>query len=126
MTSIEAKPRKVIPNTPPICILPTDAARAFTHIHPVLLWAFYYFRFPSLVANPIAVLFSDLVPVSLIQIAYVTICLPPLKSSDLPQPVSKSLKAGQRKRFTVPLQSNESISNKIIVCSLGETPNIQV
>ena len=125
MTSIEAKPRKIVPTTPPISILSTDAARTFTHIHPVLLLAFYYFRFPSLVANPIPVLLGDILPISLIQIAYVTTCLPPLKSSDLPQPVSRSLKSGQRKRSTAPAKSNESISNKIIVCSLNEKFNIQ-
>lgn len=125
MTSTAPKLRKVVPTTPPISILSTDAARTFTHIHPVLLLAFYYFRFPFLVASPVPVLFGHLLPVSLIQIAYVTICLPPLNSSDLPQPVSKPLKPGQRKRPAASTKLNESVWNKIIVGSSDEKLSIQ-
>ena len=76
MTDLEAKPREIVPTSQPISILPSDTARVYTHIHPVLLFVYYYLRFPVIVANPVPALFFDLVPISILQSLYAVLCLP--------------------------------------------------
>ena len=88
------------PNSPPaktslpIDLLPTDLARIYTHIHPILLLSTYYLRFPSLVADPVSSLLTSLLPLAIIQISYAAICLPAagstaIKSVKKAKPVSK-------------------------------------
>ena len=116
MTAVGTKSRKLIPTTQPIVILQTDAARTLTHLHPALLLAYYLFRFPALVADPTSTLFADLLPVSLLQLAYAVTCLPAHRSAETLQPVAKPTKSGLRKRPTPPPKGNESTFGCIIVC----------
>jgi phosphatidylinositol glycan class F len=72
------------PNNPPalpIDPLPTDLARLYTHIHPLLLLSLFAWRFDALVADPASVLLSSLLPVAVLQVAYVAVCLPPTSGS---------------------------------------------
>ena len=97
--------RFIVPTSQPVSVLHTDAARTLTHIHPALLLAYYYFRFPSLVTDPISTLLRDLLPLAAIQTSYAVVCLP-LNS---PAPSIQS-KAKTPKRNGAP-----SISSKITV-----------
>lgn len=93
----EAKPRKLIPFSQPISVLPTDIARFYTHLHPIIILAVYYFCFPYLVANPVSVLSKALAPLAHLQITYCVVCLP--QSSGSSTPASTSLKSpAPRKR----------------------------
>ncbi|CAI6341348.1 unnamed protein product [Periconia digitata] len=76
-TVIGGAPPKPRPPPTPISHLPTDSARLYTHIHPLLLLSLYTYQFPSIVADPVAGLAATLVPLAALQIAYVAVCLPP-------------------------------------------------
>ncbi|CAF9903102.1 MAG: Glycosylphosphatidylinositol (GPI) anchor assembly protein [Heterodermia speciosa] len=71
------KTRKLIPISQPIPILPTSLAQTYTHIHPILLLSLFYLRFPSLVSSPVPTLLSSLIPLSILQLSYAILCLPP-------------------------------------------------
>ncbi|KAM3066815.1 Translin-1 [Clarireedia jacksonii] len=79
----------------PIQSLPSDVARIVTHLHPALLASAYYFRFSSLVADPVPTLLHSLLPVALLQIAYSVACLPSAGSNTKHV---KKLKPGEKKR----------------------------
>lgn len=63
--------------TGPITILDSDTAKLYTHIHPVLILALYTYKFRSIVADPVPALSQTLVGLSVLQIAFAAICLPP-------------------------------------------------
>ena len=79
-TKMESKARTIVPASQPIDLLPSPAARAYSHVHPVLLSAYYYLRFPSLVANPVSTLTTDLLPIGVLCLGYAVLCLPHTKS----------------------------------------------
>ena len=79
----------------PIDLLPTDLARIYTHIHPILLVSTYYLRFPSLVADPVSSLLTSLIPLAIIQISYAAICLPAAGSTTTK--LVKKAKPGSKK-----------------------------
>ncbi|KAK2867972.1 hypothetical protein FQN49_003290 [Arthroderma sp. PD_2] len=61
---------------PPIRILSNPTARAYSHLHPVLIASIFGLRFDALVSDPVTTL-STLLPVfAVLQIIYVIICLP--------------------------------------------------
>ena len=74
------------PRTPahPTDVLPTDTAQLYTHIHPILVLSLYALQFPSIVADPVPALATALIPLSILQIAYVAICLPPTGGTATP------------------------------------------
>ena len=92
MTSSNQAPLKSQPVEP----LPTDLARIFTNVHPVLLLSAYYLRFPALVADPTVTLLQSLPILAALQIAYATLCLPPTGSGTSSKPFRKS-KPGSKK-----------------------------
>jgi GPI ethanolamine phosphate transferase 2/3 subunit F len=59
----------------PIELLPTAIAGS-NYASPVLLLSALYFRFPALVADPVATLLQALIPVTACQTAYCLYCLP--------------------------------------------------
>ncbi|KAB8071800.1 GPI biosynthesis protein family Pig-F-domain-containing protein [Aspergillus leporis] len=71
-------------SSPPTPILANPVAKTYAFIHPVLLLALLVLRFNALVADPIPELLGDLPFLALLQIAFVTICLPPAGSSTKP------------------------------------------
>jgi phosphatidylinositol glycan class F len=85
----------------PIELLPTDLARIFTNVHPVLLLSAYYLRFPALVADPITTLLQSLPILAVLQIAYAAFCLPPTGSGTSSKPIKKA-KPGAKKFDTSP------------------------
>ena len=80
----------------PVDLLDTDVARLLTHLHPIVLLGTYYFGFSALVADPVGILLKSLLPLAVIQIAYVAVCLPAAGTAN-GSPVKKS---GQRKKQT--------------------------
>ncbi|MCJ1246202.1 Glycosylphosphatidylinositol (GPI) anchor assembly protein [Trapelia coarctata] len=92
------KSRTINPTSQPITLLSTPTARTFAHLHPVLLSAYYYLHFSSLVATPVPTLFADLVPLSLLQLAYAITCLPPTKSISTTATPAQKTKTGKPKR----------------------------
>ncbi|KAE9972156.1 hypothetical protein BLS_004158 [Venturia inaequalis] len=65
------------PRALPIKHLDNDTAKLYTHIHPALVLSSYIFSFQSIVANPVRSLYILLLPLSILQVAYVVLCLPP-------------------------------------------------
>ena len=108
------KPRKIVPTTSPITLSPTAISHTFTHIHPCLLLAYHYIRFSSLVADPISSLWTSLLPVTLLQVAYAVICLPPYQAA--PPANTKASKSGHRKR---PADASQSPSARAIPAFLA-------
>ena len=76
-TDTEAPPRKIVPISQPVSVLPTNTARIYTNIHPILILSLYYIFFPSLVADPVSTLKQALAPLAHLQIIYCVVCLPP-------------------------------------------------
>lgn len=74
-----SKPAAAAPPAPagPIDTLDTDAAKVYTHVHPVLLLSLYAYRFKAIVADPVPALASTLPWLLVLQVAYAIICLPP-------------------------------------------------
>jgi phosphatidylinositol glycan class F len=97
----------------PIDILHNDAAKLYTHIHPILVLSAYAYQFSSIVADPVPALTSALVPLSVLQIAYVAICLPPTGSSGLTVQQEKR-KPGEKKK-PAPGKVEVGVNLKIIV-----------
>ncbi|KAJ5791144.1 uncharacterized protein N7518_008155 [Penicillium psychrosexuale] len=69
------------PSAPPVNILPSLIARIYSIAHPALLLALGATRFEALVANPTKELLSTLPWLTLIQIFYMIVCLPPAGST---------------------------------------------
>ncbi|KAK4993445.1 Glycosylphosphatidylinositol (GPI) anchor assembly protein [Elasticomyces elasticus] len=78
----------------PISHLDSDVAKIFTHLQPVLVLTSYYLQFRFLVADPVTTLLTSTVPLSILQTAYVVICLPPTGSSN----VASTPKPGQKRK----------------------------
>ncbi|KAI9717637.1 MAG: hypothetical protein M1812_004582 [Candelaria pacifica] len=98
MTSTSTKANKLVSTSTPINILNNETARLYTHIQPVLVLALFYIRFNALVADPVPTLLTSLLPLSIIQISYVTICLPVTTKEATPSTSRKGAKSGQRKK----------------------------
>lgn len=82
MSSAGASPQALAPKPSlPIELLPNDAARIFSQIHPAILLSAYYLRFPSLVETPTTTLLNSLAPLAAVQILYVVACLPAVGSN---------------------------------------------
>lgn len=69
------------PSAPPVNILPSLIARIYSIAHPALLLALGATRFEAVVADPTKELLSTLPWLTLVQIFYVIICLPPAGST---------------------------------------------
>lgn len=69
-------PRKITPTSRPVSVFASPAAQLYTHIHPVLLLSLFYLAFPALVLDPVSALQRALFPLSILQLFYITLCLP--------------------------------------------------
>lgn len=69
------------PSAPPVNILPSQLARTYSCVHPILLLALCFLRFEGLVADPVKELLRDLPWLALLQIFYAMLCLPPAGST---------------------------------------------
>jgi phosphatidylinositol glycan class F len=90
--SATSKPKPSI--APPIEPLKNDVARLYTHVHPVLVLSMYAYKFKDIVADPVPALLGILAPLAVLQIAYLTICLPPTGET----PKVKKSKPGEKKK----------------------------
>ncbi len=114
-TGIPAVPAPKAPATP-VEPLNTDIARLYTHIHPLVVLSLYAYKFNDLVADPARVLLGTLLPVAVLQIAYVAVCLPPTSgTSSAPQ--IKKQKTGDKKK-AAPGKLEQGIKGTIVVRSL--------
>jgi hypothetical protein len=69
------------PSAPPVNILPSPASRIYSFAHPALLLALGATRFEALVADPTKELLATLPWLTLLQVFYVILCLPPAGST---------------------------------------------
>ncbi|KAJ5911935.1 Glycosylphosphatidylinositol anchor biosynthesis protein 11 [Penicillium subrubescens] len=69
------------PSPPPIDILPSQLAQAYSYVHPAVLLGLYAYRFEALVADPVRELLADLPWLAALQISFVMLCLPPAGST---------------------------------------------
>lgn len=111
----EAKPRKLVPTSQPISVLPTDIACIYTHIHPVLILTIYYACFPYLVADPVSVLSKALAPLAHLQITYCVVCLPQFSGSSTPPPKPPTTRKSVQ--FANVKSKPPSLGSRITVCS---------
>jgi phosphatidylinositol glycan class F len=103
---------KVQPSTaPPIEPLKNDLARLYTHVHPILVLSVYALKFRALVADPVQTLLVTLVPLALLQTAFVAICLPPTGGT----PSIRNKKPGEKKG-KAPGKAEQGLSSKMVVC----------
>ena len=116
-TTTKAKSRKLLPISQPISVLPTNVARIYTHIHPILILSLYYLSFPSLVADPVSTLKQALAPLAHLQITYCVVCLPPSKGSSTPPSTSSATPKKKKVTFAKPIaKPPASLKSRIIVC----------
>lgn len=71
-----AKPTQLQSTTAPIRNLNSNAANVYTHIHPIIVLSGYYALFQKIVDDPLQQLSLLLLPLAILQTAYVTVCLP--------------------------------------------------
>jgi phosphatidylinositol glycan class F len=95
----------------PIESLQNDAARLYTHVHPVVILSLYAYKFQAIVADPVPALLGILAPLAVLQIAYVAVCLPPTGET----PKVKKSKPGEKKKHT-PGVLETGVNGKIVVC----------
>jgi hypothetical protein len=107
--SATTKPKPSI--APPIEPLNNDAARLYTHVHPVVILSLYAYKFKAIVADPVPALLGILAPLAILQIAYVAVCLPPTGET----PKVKKSKPGEKKKNT-PGVLETGVNGKIVVC----------
>jgi phosphatidylinositol glycan class F len=105
--SAVAQPRA--PATP-VEPLANDVARLYTHLHPVLVLSLYAFKFRDIVADPVPALLSTLLPLGVLQIAYVAVCLPPTGGTSQ----LKKQKSGDKKKHT-PSKVESGVNGTIVV-----------
>lgn len=110
-SATDKQARRIEPISQPISILPTDSARLYTHIHPVLLLGSLYLSFGKLVNDPVNTLLWALLPLSLLQAAYCVTCLPASSGSST-QPTPSKTPKRKRVQFA---KSPISSGSKIIV-----------
>jgi len=96
----------------PIQPLRNETARLYTHLHPALILSLYALKFPALVADPVPALLSTLLPLAVLQIAYVAVCLPPTGGT----PTLRKQKPGEKKG-KVPGPLEQGLNSKIVVSS---------
>lgn len=113
-TTVIGGPAKQRAPAAPIDILNSDTARLYTHLHPVILLSLYAFRFSSIVADPVAELTSALIPLSILQIAYVALCLPPTGGRAGAGSQAEKKKPGEKKKPS-PGKLESGVNGKIIV-----------
>lgn len=113
-TTTITKPPKARIAASTIDILNNDTAHIYSHIHPILVLSLYAFQFKSIVADPVPALLNTLIPLSILQIAYVSICLPATGASSAPPVVKPGVK---KKPSASKLES--SIQGKIVPAFLS-------
>lgn len=71
------------PSPPPVNILPSQLAQAYSYAHPAVLLGLLAYRFEALVADPVRELLTDLPWLAALQISHVVLCLPPAGTASI-------------------------------------------
>ncbi|KAF1357403.1 hypothetical protein EJ07DRAFT_167588 [Lizonia empirigonia] len=100
----------------PIELLNTDAAHIYTHIHPILVLSLYAYIFNDLVADPVPTLLSTLLPLAVLQVAFVAVCLPPTSGTSTPQ--IRKQKQGDKKK-AAPSKVEKGLNGTIVPAFLS-------
>lgn len=114
MTTIISSSTKPRAPALPVDILKNDTARLYTHVHPALVLSLYALRFNAIVADPVPALTTTLIPLSLLQIAYVAICLPPTGGTASAPLTNDKRKVGDKKKAEKG-RLERAIGSKVIV-----------
>ncbi|KAL4894446.1 GPI biosynthesis protein Pig-F [Aspergillus ambiguus] len=135
-TSPSSQPPPAPKSAPPVSIQPTQLAQTYATIHPLLLLTLLAARFDAFVADPVAELTSDLPLLAILQVAYMTICLPPAgddphhaddkdreskKSSTAGGMVLRPGKPGYRRRANTGTPGRGGIMSKVVPSLLSLT-----
>lgn len=122
MASATGIPAVAAPKAPaaPIEPLNTDVARIYTHVHPVAVLSLFAYKFNHLVADPSSVLLSTLLPLAVLQIAYVAVCLPPTSGTSSAAQIRRQ-KSGEKKKAT-PSKLEKGINGTIVVRWMPPSP----
>jgi phosphatidylinositol glycan class F len=102
-----------VTKTDAINVLNTDAAKIYTHLHPFLVLSSYFLNFSSIVADPVSSLLKCLIPLGILQIAYVVVCLPATGSTHSAPTTKGSGKGGASKKAS--RAKGGSLSSRITV-----------
>ncbi|OCL06059.1 glycosylphosphatidylinositol anchor biosynthesis protein 11 [Glonium stellatum] len=113
-TTTVTKPPKARPTASTVDILNNDTARIYTHIHPILVLSLYVFRFKPIVADPVPTLLNTLILLGILQVAYVSVCLPATGTASTPSVV----KPGARKK-PGPSKLESNVQGRIIPAFLS-------
>lgn len=122
------------PSPPPVNVLPSQLAQAYSYAHPAVLLGLCAYRFEALVADPVRELLTDLPWLAALQISYVVLCLPPAgttsteagsgadeekkKASRTPSGPSTTLRSGKpgyRRKHSSGKNSWASVWSKLMV-----------
>lgn len=112
MPTTEAKGNKLNAISHPIECLNDPIAKAYTHIHPLIILGVFYFQFESLVENPVETLPKTALVVAALQILYLCLCIPASNHSSL-----HAKKPGQKKKVAGG-PGEPGIGFKIVVCHI--------
>lgn len=104
-TATVTKPLTAQTAPSPIEPLNTESARWCTRLHPGLVLAVYAVQFKAIVADPVSALLRGLLPLCILQVAYVAICLPPTGANSTPAP-----KPGSRRNKQPPNALSRTLS----------------
>ncbi|EON69707.1 hypothetical protein W97_08967 [Coniosporium apollinis CBS 100218] len=104
-TATVTKPLTAQTAPSPVELLNTESARWCTRLHPGLVLAVYAIQFKAIVADPVSALLRGLLPLCIVQTAYVAICLPPTGANSTPAP-----KPGSRRNKQPPNALSRTLS----------------
>jgi hypothetical protein len=113
MSSLAAASKTEMTRVPLVKILDNEVAKLYTHLHPFLVLSTYILRFQSTVEDPIRSLYTLLLPLSFLQVAYVVVCLPPSGTTQ----TASNQKSGTSKAAKQGRSKSASLGGKITVTS---------
>lgn len=112
--------RTIEPKTPPISMLRNPLSYWARHIQPALLLAYFYARFPAVVANPVSALSTDVLVTTLLQVGWCLACLPPYSGrSNTATKTSTKSKSTPTKRTVTPSNPTNTNDNPSIPARLN-------
>ena len=92
----------------PVVPLSNPAANVFRHVHPALLLSLLFLRFGALVKDPVAEMTTAVAVVTVLQVAYVLLCLPATGSVVAAR---KKLRPGEKRK-----KDDEGGVSLVLVC----------
>ncbi|KAH7139311.1 GPI biosynthesis protein Pig-F [Dendryphion nanum] len=114
------EPPRSAPVAMPVDVLNNEAAKLYTHLHPVLVLSLYAFQWRAIVADPVPAMWNTLLILGVLQVVYSAICLPPTTSggSATAAAAAEKKKIGEKKKLG-PGKVEAGINQKIIPAFLS-------